>query len=410
MGGQRQQLGHAGRGSDQADPRDPLLAVHGQDQTTRDRPSRGGARPRWSAPRHPASGPPAAAGRGARGARPRVHDFGPQLREQLELEGADLRQEAGVRHEVRIGLPHAADVLEQLASVGAQGHGEGHRRQIGSAPAQGRQLAVGPDALEAGHHRHQAVGHRGSQRAGVDPSDGRAQVSGRGPDSGLRPAERAGVETARLESEGEQGGGQRLAGGQRPIGLPRHRRIRRMRPVAAKRGSPIRQQHRRGGQDGVGHPFEGGDHDHRAQPLGPLADDDLDRGGDVLRAGEDRSAELVDHHRSAAHGADSRRPTAGSAVPSPGARFNLARVAAGRFATGSWPGMRPIIASCRFAAAANRGPCWWPKSCSSRRRRPASPNGSTPSWTDIPRRRPWPPRLRRRSWPIGAGSATTAAP
>ena len=55
-----------------------------------------------------------AAARAAHGHR--VDDLGAHLGQQLELEGVDGRQEAGGRHEVRIGLEHAADVLEQLAA------------------------------------------------------------------------------------------------------------------------------------------------------------------------------------------------------------------------------------------------------------------------------------------------------
>ena len=40
----------------------------------------------------------------------RVDNFRAQVGEQLELKRVDRRQEAGSRHEVRIGLQHAADV------------------------------------------------------------------------------------------------------------------------------------------------------------------------------------------------------------------------------------------------------------------------------------------------------------
>ena len=138
---------------------------------------------------------------------------------------------------MRIGLEHAADVLEQLAASGAQGDGQGDRRQVGPAAPERRQLAVGADALEAGHHRHQALRQRRAQRARQHAANLRSEVRGRGPDAGLGAGERARRDAARLEPEREERGRERLAGGKRPIGLARHPRLgvlrRRPQPVAA---------------------------------------------------------------------------------------------------------------------------------------------------------------------------------
>ena len=156
--------------------------------------------------------------------------LGALLGQQLQLQGVDLVQAAGRRHQVRVGLHHAAHVLEQLAAGGAQRDRQHHGREVGPAAAQRGQLAVRPDPLEARHHRHQAVGQGSPQPARQDAAHLRAQVRGRGPDAGLGAAERAGGDAPRLEAHREQGGRQRLAGGQRPVGLAGEARSRRSWP------------------------------------------------------------------------------------------------------------------------------------------------------------------------------------
>ena len=133
-----------------------------------------------------------------------------------------------------------------------------------------------------------------AQRPRQDATDLRAEVRGRGPDAGLGAGEGAGRDAARLEAEGEERGREGLAGGERPIGLARQPGVRMPAPGSRSESPCVGQQDARGAQDRIGDALEGADHDHRAQPGRSLARDDVDGGGDVLRAAQDRSAELVD--------------------------------------------------------------------------------------------------------------------
>ena len=130
--------------------------------------------------------------------------LGPHLGQQLELKGVHERQEAGARDEVRIRLEDAPDVLEQLAAIRAQRNRQGDRRQVGATAAEGRQLAVGADSLEAGDDRHEAIVERRSQRPRQDAAHLRAQVRGGRADAGLGTRERARRDAATLEPEGEE--------------------------------------------------------------------------------------------------------------------------------------------------------------------------------------------------------------
>ena len=267
-----------------------------------------------------------------------MDDLGAHLGQQLELKGVDERQEAGGGDEVRIGLEDAADVLEQLAAIGAQGNRQRDRRQVGAAAAERRQLAVGADSLEAGDDRHEAVVEGRAQRSRQDATHLRAKVRGGGPDAGLGAGERARRDAATLEAEREERGRERLAGGERPVGLAREAGVGGLAGVP-QRFAPIGQEHARRAQDRVGHALEGADHDHRAQAGGQLACDDVHRRGDVLRAAQDRSAELVDddlRRCCARHAAGLRRWPAGrpgsprrAAAGLPPARSRGARRASG---------------------------------------------------------------------------------
>ncbi len=219
--------------------------------------------------------------------------LGAHLRQQLELEGIHERQEAGGGHEVRIGLQDAADVLEQLAAIGAQGNRQGDRRQVGATAAEGRQLAVGADSLEPGDDRHESVVEGRAQRPRQHAAHLRTQVRGGGPDAGLGTRERARRDAATLEPEGEERRRERLTGGERPVRLARQAGVGGLAGVP-QRLAAVGQEHARRAKDRVGHALEGADHHHGPQAGGQLASNDIHGGRDVLRAAQDRSAELVD--------------------------------------------------------------------------------------------------------------------
>ena len=222
-----------------------------------------------------------------------MDDLRPQLGEELELDRVDDRQEARRRHEPRVGLHHPAHVLEELAAIGTQRDRKHDRRQVRSSAAERRQLAVGADALEAGHDRDQAVGDGGAQRARQHAAHLRAEMGGGGADAGLGARERARRDAVGLEAEREERRRQRLAGGKRAVRFARPGRAGVVAGLAEPRRS-LRKQRARRGQDRVRHALECAHHDDRSQAGVALACDDRDRGRDVLGAAQHRAAELVD--------------------------------------------------------------------------------------------------------------------
>jgi hypothetical protein len=197
---------------------------------------------------------------------------------------------------MRVRLHDGAGVLEQLAAIRAQRQRQDDRRQVAATPLQGGQLAVFAHPLEAGHHRHHAVGQRLPQPAGMNPLHLSPAVGGRNPDAGLGAREGAGRDAARLEAQCQQRGGQQLAGDESAIGLARWRgRLAVARLV--QHPALVGEQGGGHGEDRIGHPLEGGYDHHRSQAGGTLASDDVDGRGDVRRATQDRAAELVDDDR-----------------------------------------------------------------------------------------------------------------
>ena len=171
--------------------------------------------------------------------RDRVDDLRAQLGQQLELEGVDDGQESRGRDEVRVRLQHAADVLEQLAAD----------RRAARPPAPPRTGPCRPVRASSARRACRCPGSRPpparaprSARRGAGASRTRRTSAPRCAAAVRIPAsapqnERAGM-PLRLEAEGEQRGRQRLAGGQRAIGLARQRGVRMPAPGSRSESPP----------------------------------------------------------------------------------------------------------------------------------------------------------------------------
>ena len=160
---ERKNLGHQARRADEADARHPLLPIDREHQDAlvltgcgSDHRLRSIVGERADHEGQAATPRPAH--------RHRVDDLGAHLRQQLELERIDRREVAGGGDELGVRLQHAADVLEELAALRPQGHRQRNGGEIGATAPEGRELAVGADALEAGDDRHEPIGQRRAKR------------------------------------------------------------------------------------------------------------------------------------------------------------------------------------------------------------------------------------------------------
>ena len=96
-------------------------------------------------------------------------------------------------HDPRVGAEHPVHVGVDLADLGVQRGRQRHRGGVRAAPAQGGDvLGVGRDALEAGHDRDVAGGHRVLHPGRGDALDPGLAVHRGGEHPGLRAGERLG--------------------------------------------------------------------------------------------------------------------------------------------------------------------------------------------------------------------------
>ena len=101
------------------------------------------------------------------------------------LEGQH-RQLAGLGDDARVGAEHARDIGVDLADLGAEGGGQGHRGRVGAAaPESGHVERLLRDALEAGHQHDLAVLEPAADAVGLDLDDARLGVAAVGHDPGL---------------------------------------------------------------------------------------------------------------------------------------------------------------------------------------------------------------------------------
>src|SRR6185437_7098531 len=179
----------------------------------------------------------------------------------------------------RIGGVNAVDVGIDVAAFGADGGGDRHRRGVRAAAAErGDAAALLVQALEAGDHRHLLHFLEAADQLGaVDFDDARGAVGAVGEDRQLPAAPGTRVDAHAFEHDGEQPGGNLLAG--------RHHRIVFARVVQhGGLAAP--------GDQLVGDAGHGGNH-HRYVVAGlDLALDVARHVADAVEIGDRRSAEF----------------------------------------------------------------------------------------------------------------------
>ncbi len=138
------------------------------------------------------------------------------------LEG-DAVQTAGGVHDPRVGGVNPVHIGVDLALVGFERRRQGHRGGVRAAPAQGGDVAVLVDALEAGHHAHPAGVEIGAHLAVVDLFNAGLGVGVVGADGDLAAGVGTGAHVELLQRHGQQRDGDLLAGGDQHVHLPRRR-------------------------------------------------------------------------------------------------------------------------------------------------------------------------------------------
>ena len=144
-----------------------------------------------------------------------------QLEHFLERDGV---QPLGVGHDARVGGEDAVDIGVDLADVGVQRGSQRDGGGVRPAAAQRRDvLAVLADPLEAGDQHDQLLVERLPQPAGGDVDDLGVAVGAGGDHTGLRPGERPGLGTERVDGHRDQRVGDPLTRGQQHVHFPRRR-------------------------------------------------------------------------------------------------------------------------------------------------------------------------------------------
>ena len=133
----------------------------------------------------------------------------------------DLVEFAGLRDHTRVGGEDPVHIGVDLAGVGLQVGGHGHRGGVGAPPAQRGDLLVGGrDPLEAGHDDHVAFVEVVLDPEGPDLFDLGAAVDGVGDDAGLRPGEAHRLHPLVAYGHGEKGHRDALPRGEQHVHLP----------------------------------------------------------------------------------------------------------------------------------------------------------------------------------------------
>ena len=133
-------------------------------------------------------------------------------RGQLEhLVVLDVAELARGFHKARIRSEDSIDVGVDLARAGIQRGSQRDRRGVGAAAAEGRDLEVGGDALEAGDHGDLAVAQRLEDALRLDVLDPRPGVLRARANAGLQARERDRRNSHALQAHRNQRCGDRLA-------------------------------------------------------------------------------------------------------------------------------------------------------------------------------------------------------
>ena len=114
-----------------------------------------------------------------------MHHAGPGARQFEHLRVGDPRQHPCACDQPRVGCVYAPDIGENLASLGFEPHRQCHRARVRPAPAQGGDLHLLANPLEAGHHHDPAALQLPLDPLRRDTHDPRPRVAAVGADSRL---------------------------------------------------------------------------------------------------------------------------------------------------------------------------------------------------------------------------------
>ena len=118
-----------------------------------------------------------------------------------------------------VGGEDAVHVRVDLHALGTQGGAEGEGGGVGAAAAQGGDVLVRAEALEAGDDDEVVLAQLVAEALGVDAGDAGAVEGVVGVDAGLGAAEGDGGVAAGAQGEGEEGGADQLAAGEEHVVL-----------------------------------------------------------------------------------------------------------------------------------------------------------------------------------------------
>ena len=150
-----------------------------------------------------------------------MQDLGAQRGElQHFLEGHGLHAPR-LGHHARVGGVDPVDVGVDLALVRLQRRGQSHGRRVRAAPAQGRDVAVGIDALKARHDHDLARLEVGQDRLRVDAVDEGLRVRRVGVNADLPAHAAARLQALGLQRHGQQPDRHLLARGDHHVVLAR---------------------------------------------------------------------------------------------------------------------------------------------------------------------------------------------
>ena len=149
-----------------------------------------------------------------------MEHLGPQRGQLQHLVIGDLVQLVGGGHHAGVSRVHAVHVGVNLAQIGVERRCDGHRRRIRPPPAQGGDIVVLVQPLEAGDDDDAPLVQLRPDALPLHPLDAGVSVAGVGAEARLPAGERHHREAHALDGHGAQGAGDLLAGGQQHVQLP----------------------------------------------------------------------------------------------------------------------------------------------------------------------------------------------
>ncbi len=147
------------------------------------------------------------------------HDFGAAGGEFQHLVVGYEVELAGFGDDTRVGGVDPVHVREDLAGLGSEGRGQRDGGGVGAAAAEGGDVVLGGDSLEAGHQDDLVVREGLDDALGLDVEDLGLGMRGVGEDAGLRAGERDGVVAQLVDGHDHQSRGDALAGGEEHVHL-----------------------------------------------------------------------------------------------------------------------------------------------------------------------------------------------